>query len=213
MTAPAFPEMPSQFQRDPFTGFGTLAAFLTRLDAVLARADATARPVAVLQLNLDRVAQRNDAHGRPAGGEAIRRVAAALGEIALRRDRGSSPPFTIEPFRLGSDEFALLLPTTDHAGARAIAAEVLGHGALVQTPLSIGIGVVESGRLDLGRILLLAASALRAAKGQGGARAVLHHTAPGDAEGVNQLLGQLARQIISTGQQLAEVYQLGLGTK
>ena len=208
MVAPAFPEMPSHLQRDPFTGFGTLVVFLTHLDAALARTVESSLPVAVLQLDLDRGAERDETHGRTAGGETIRRVAAALGEIVLRRNQGAAHPLAIETFRLGGDEFALLLPATDRAGARAVAAEVLGHSALVQTPLSIGIGIAEPGRVGLGATLLLATSALRAAKEQGGARAVLHDTAPGDAAAVSQLLGRLARQIISTGQQLAEVHHL-----
>lgn len=82
----------------------------------LAIADATpARPVAVAVLDLDFFKRYNDAHGHQAGDELLQQTAEAW-RTALR------PGDVL--FRQGGEEFALLLPDTDEAGAASVLARL-----------------------------------------------------------------------------------------
>ena len=200
------PEAPLQVLRDPSTDLGNMLAFLTRLDRALARVVEQSVPLAVLMLDLDRFSDLNDRIGRDAGDEAIRRVATALKEVAchLAEDTAAAA------FRLGGDEFALLVPGADVSMARAIAAQLLAHEALVDLSLSIGISLGLPGDGELGRVLLDADGALRAAKAQGGRRIVLYHNQPLDEASANLLVGRLVRRATELGRWLEEAYRLAL---
>ena len=200
------PDAPLQVLRDPSTDLGNMLAFLTRLDRALARVVAQSVPLAVLMLDLDRLADLNNRSGRDAGDDAIRRVALALKEVAchLAEDTAAAA------FRLGGDEFALLVPGADEAMGRALAAQVLAHEALADLTISIGISLGLPGDSELGRVLLDADGALRAAKEQGGGRIVLHHNQPFDEISANLLIGRLVRRATELGRWLEEAYRLAL---
>jgi diguanylate cyclase (GGDEF)-like protein len=86
-------------------------------DDALARAWATAQreetPISLLMIDVDHFKSFNDTYGHPAGDECLRRIAAVINSHARR-------PYDIAA-RLGGEEFALLMPATEPAGADMIA--------------------------------------------------------------------------------------------
>lgn len=104
--------------RDPLTGLGNHRAFHEELEREVATARRYQVPTALLLIDLDEFKAINDRRGH-AGGDRVLRGFGQLLEVSLRRaDRA---------FRVGGDEFAVLLPHTDSAGARIAARRVLAH--------------------------------------------------------------------------------------
>jgi diguanylate cyclase (GGDEF)-like protein len=103
----------------------------------------TRRPVALLFIDLDGFKDVNDTHGHLLGSRALVEVAAVLRRAARETDIIA---------RYGGDEFAIVLPETDLAGARLVAERVRdriaahrflhGEGLAVRLTASIGIAVL-----------------------------------------------------------------------
>lgn len=103
--------------RDPLTGLGNRKAFNEQLQHDLDQAlSGNAGPLALLFIDLDHFKQVNDQFGHDAGD-------ALLVAIAARLQHGLRQPGKL--YRLGGDEFTLLL-----AGASAEAAQALGERLL-----------------------------------------------------------------------------------
>jgi diguanylate cyclase (GGDEF)-like protein len=114
---------------DPLTGLLNRRAFAERCGHELARARRSGEAFAALLIDVDDFKQVNDLHGHAAGDEALVGLAQALTSELREIDIIA---------RIGGDEFAVLLPATGVAGARATA-ERLRAGAGV--PISIGTAV------------------------------------------------------------------------
>ncbi len=93
---------------DELTQLANRRRFTEALRRELGRARRTGLPLSLVLVDVDHLKKVNDTFGHPAGDSAIRHVAAALKEA--RRD-------TDVVARFGGEEFALLLPGTDHLGA------------------------------------------------------------------------------------------------
>jgi diguanylate cyclase (GGDEF)-like protein len=99
--------------------------------------------VALLFIDLDGFKDVNDTHGHLLGSRALVEVAAVLRRAARETDIIA---------RYGGDEFAIVLPETDLAGARLVAERVRdriaahrflhGEGLAVRLTASIGIAVL-----------------------------------------------------------------------
>lgn len=201
-----------QAQLDPLTTLGDSLALLARLDTALALVDAERRPLALLQLALDRLRVVNTRRGRNGIDDdtLLRQLARLLRAFAAREDGPDAEPPTAEAFRVGQEEFVLLLPRTGRLRARRLAAALAAEAGSERIPLNVGIGMAEPGEIDLGKLLLAADGALRAARLRGGGRARLLTRAPEDATGATGVVEWLARHTIDTAHQLDEVYQLAL---
>ena len=98
---------------DPLTGLGNHGGFHTRLDELLEEARATGSTLGLVALDVDDFKRINDTFGHPMGD----RVLAQLAREIRRAE---------EAFRIGGDEFAIVLPGAEEAEGLATA------GALVQ---------------------------------------------------------------------------------
>ncbi len=122
---------------DPLTGLASRRRFDLDLAAALVERRAGGRVVLVLA-DLDGLKTINDALGHPAGDEALVAVAAALRHAV----RGSDAVY-----RIGGDEFAALLVSSEPSGVRArlgecVTAQTPGLGAL---RASLGVAAARAG--------------------------------------------------------------------
>ncbi|WOJ97328.1 GGDEF domain-containing protein [Congregibacter brevis] len=119
---------------DPLTGALNRRGFNDRLKAELAGAARAGEPLSVLMLDVDHFKRYNDAFGHPAGDIALRKTSDAL--RACCRDSDSVS-------RYGGEEFALILPATDAAGAESMAERVRNAVATLEDlaqPITISVG-------------------------------------------------------------------------
>lgn len=114
---------------DSLTGLPNRRSFDERLAAASARVRRHDRDIALCMLDLDRFKSINDTHGHAAGDDVLCAVAGHL--VALRGEDIA--------YRIGGDEFALLLEETSEDGASQVATRVaLGISA---DPACDGVGV------------------------------------------------------------------------
>ena len=124
--AAQYEEMQFLAEHDPLTRLLNRRAFDAELDAEMARAVRYEHPLALLLCDLNGFKQLNDDHGHAAGDLALERVGAALQATVRTVDSA---------FRIGGDEFAVLLPQTDRAEALAVIERI---SAALQHDLEIG---------------------------------------------------------------------------
>ncbi len=100
---------------DPLTRLLNRRAFMTRLDGEVARARRYGRPLGLVITDLDGFKQLNDRHGHAAGDEALVAFANVLAESLRKPD---------DAFRIGGDEFAVLLSEATENDARFVVERV-----------------------------------------------------------------------------------------
>jgi diguanylate cyclase (GGDEF)-like protein len=129
------------------------------------------RDLAVVMIDIDRFKDYNDLFGHPAGDEALRVVARAIGHGARR----GLDVIT----RFGGEEFAIILPETDREGARIVAENIHGQlrsekHLLRKLTISLGIASLRGDRLRSQELVSQADRALYQAKREGRDRAVIY---------------------------------------
>jgi diguanylate cyclase (GGDEF)-like protein len=117
---------------DPLTGLYNRRLFSETFEKELNRSRRYGSPLGLVVLDLHRFKEVNDKHGHPRGDEVLRAAAATL-KKALRTSDSA--------FRIGGDEFALLLPQTDAEQALALSRRVETVFAEMLQPLQLSIGV------------------------------------------------------------------------
>ncbi|MFC0082676.1 GGDEF domain-containing protein, partial [Aciditerrimonas ferrireducens] len=105
---------------DPLTGVGNRRAFERAVAVAVADAARTSRTLGLLLVDLDGLKVVNDRLGHAAGDEALRRLAKALRAASRAGDA---------VFRVGGDEFAVLLDGAGPRAAEAVAARAQDLGA------------------------------------------------------------------------------------
>ena len=103
---------------DSLTGLANRRALDERLEAALERAEITGRPVSLLVFDIDGMKEVNDRFGHDTGDEALVAVADGL-RNAVADVEGALA------FRLGGDEFCILLAGHDGAAAAHVAQDAL----------------------------------------------------------------------------------------
>lgn len=123
---------------DGLTGLANRRAFDEALSREFSRANRYSRPVSLLMIDLDHFKRVNDVHGHLAGDAALRQVGVLL-RTNIRRDDLAG--------RLGGEEFGVLLPEIDQAGALRVGEKLLGFVRErrfvfegVPVPLTISVG-------------------------------------------------------------------------
>jgi diguanylate cyclase (GGDEF)-like protein len=156
-------------RHDALTDLANRRAYEEQLAQETSRAQRYKHPLALCLFDLDGFKAINDRHGHPAGDEILRRVADVL-RATRRADQG---------FRIGGDEFALLMPETTACQAeRAIARLAAAIEAIEHPPGAGRIGVsfgVAAGHsdadalhTDADRQLLAAKATVHGREGRGG---------------------------------------------
>jgi diguanylate cyclase (GGDEF)-like protein len=117
---------------DPLTGLHNRRLFSETFEKELNRARRYVQPLGLITIDLHRFKEVNDKHGHPRGDDVLRATAATL-KKALRTSDSA--------FRIGGDEFALLLPQTDAPQALALSRRVQTVFAEMILPLQLTVSV------------------------------------------------------------------------
>ena len=170
---------------DHLTGLANRRALFEAAGRELGRSSVAPRPTALLMIDADHFKSINDRHGHPGGDIVLRHLAGLLGENFREVDVVA---------RIGGEEFAVLLPSTDLARALAVAerlrASVAAHPATVDGQpvaytVSTGIAIAPDGEGGIDRLLARADAALYAAK-RAGRNRVDHWRAGMDTHSAHQ---------------------------
>ncbi|HEY0783324.1 MAG TPA: diguanylate cyclase, partial [Thermoanaerobaculia bacterium] len=150
------------------TGLLRREAILAQLDRELERAARYERPLTVAMADLDHFKEVNDRHGHLAGDTLLKRIAQVLASGLRSTDWIG---------RYGGEEFLLVLPETDRAGAVAVAEKIralvqrttvpIDDGRSLQVTVSIGLAALSDladERATSRALLSLADRSLYAAK-------------------------------------------------
>jgi diguanylate cyclase (GGDEF)-like protein len=146
--------------RDGLTDLPNQRAFQDEFEQAVASAGRYQDPLALVLLDIDDFKLINDRHGHPHGDAVLKRVAGVL-----RRTRPGD-----RPYRIGGDEFALLLSHADIEGSRTLVARMCRELADAAVQASMGVTVLRPG-MTAETMRAEADSALYEAKRQGGNRA------------------------------------------
>ena len=163
--AAAFRIKEIEAQTDQVTGLLNAGRFRAWLEG-------PARPddcFGLLMLDLDNFKDVNETMGHEAGTDLLRRIARTITDASRDSDR---------VFRYGGDEFAVIVPTPDPAGAMAVAHRIrealralqhdgTGHGGLPPVSASIGVATYPADGATNAEILLAADRACFVAKRRG----------------------------------------------
>ncbi len=147
--------------RDALTGVGNRRSLEERLELALHEAVADGRDLVVLLCDLDNLKELNDSAGHQSGDDALRRVAEAL--LAEAEEPGAV-------YRLGGDEFCLVLPDGGLergklVGERVITRLAEGEGRPVS--VSCGVAALSMGATKPADLLRAADTAQYTAKRTG----------------------------------------------
>ena len=153
--------------RDGLTALYNRRAFEKHLEEAISRENRSSGRFALVLLDIDHFKKLNDTFGHPAGDATLRHAGKVMSAHLRTSDQAA---------RFGGEEFALILPATDEAGAVLLAERVRGaiektplvfEGAKLQVTISLGVAVWPRDGEGKGEIVAAADRALYAAK-QGG---------------------------------------------
>lgn len=130
--------------RDPLTGLGNRKALDETLTREVTRAKRAKQPLALLFADIDHFKRINDTAGHPVGDQFLKDTALAM-QSALRQ--------TDQVFRFGGEEYAVILSTTEHCHAMAVAERIRRAAAEIRVNSKAG---------EMKATMSLGVSALRA---------------------------------------------------
>jgi len=133
--ADKFNEAQQESLHDPLTGLWNRRAYDRELQLEFDRAKRYKHPLTIGLFDLDGFKALNDSQGHPAGDQALREVAKVLGRCIRNVDKS---------FRIGGDEFAILLPETGAKGAKLVTKRIQEEVIALDIGVSVTVGAVES---------------------------------------------------------------------
>ena len=165
-------------ERDSLTGLLNRMRLAEIVSSEIRNAETRGQTVGMILLDLDHFKQINDSYGHPAGDNALIYVAEKLQSVVRKTDY---------IFRIGGEEFCILLPGADLDGAGEVAESArraLEQGGLnvagTPVPFTASFGVAVSGEdgMDLGALYHAADERLYMAKAAGRNRVVADDISP-----------------------------------
>jgi len=164
---------------DSLTGLLNRRRFRAELDQYVSFSARYGGRGAVMVIDIDGLKEVNDKFGHQTGDRLIRGVADILRERVRATDIVA---------RLSGDEFAVLMPQTDTAGALQLGEDLRAQAAesfmpsSEMAPASISVGITMFGGQDAGSeaVLLAADQAMYQAKAEGRNRIMLFHAPDGE---------------------------------
>jgi diguanylate cyclase (GGDEF)-like protein len=192
--------------QDGLTGLGNHRAFQEELDVQVAEARSASAALALVMIDVDDLKATNDRRGHAAGDEVLRAVSQIMRANVRRGDQA---------FRIGGDEFALLLPGCDLDAAELIANHLLAaalsgnHGRFGPFSLTIGVTAFPDQSADRQQLVLHADAALYSGKRHGRTNVQRfdpsRHSVAEDARPLAELASAVER--VTEGGMLRPVYQ------
>lgn len=192
--------------RDALTGLGNHRAFQEELDDQLLEAKDGELSLALLVIDVDDLKKTNDRRGHAAGDELLRAVSQIIRANMRRTDRG---------YRIGGDEFALLLPACSAQDAEVIGRHILAaalsghHGRGGPFSVTIGISAFPELSVDRNQLIHHADAALYSGKRHGRTDVKVFdpntHGMADDNRAIPELTAAVAR--VAEGGMLSAVYQ------
>lgn len=132
----------AQARTDALTGLWNRRSFDEALTRECVRAQRSRQPLALVYLDLDNFKVINDRHGHQEGDRVLKLLAQAVTAVVrLHVDRS---------FRLGGDEFSLLLPGTTLEHAEAVVQRLREHCAKADAVWTQGMLGISAGVVVLG---------------------------------------------------------------
>jgi diguanylate cyclase (GGDEF)-like protein len=159
---------------DALTGTRTRRAFLEGAGEEFQRVRRYGHPLCLAMLDIDAFKAVNDDRGHAAGDQVLARVAAVcLSQLRAGIDHCG---------RLGGEEFAILMPDTGLAGAKALSERLCAAvrelrfdagGEVFGVSVSIGVAMLTATDDDVAALMARADAALYSAKGAGRDRVIV----------------------------------------
>ena len=152
---------------DALTGLMNRREFMRHLEQEHVRTQRHSTPTSLIMVDLDFFKKINDTYGHPAGDAVLVAVAKTLCLGVRKSD---------VPARLGGEEFVVLLPHTDLAGAEGVAQKLLGQIRALNIPCqdvqlrvtaSMGVSSVSGNASPIDALYAAADQALYVAKHSG----------------------------------------------
>ena len=152
---------------DYLTGLANRRAFFEAAELELERRKQATRPTAMIMFDADHFKAINDRFGHPAGDAVLRHLAAALSAVFRDVDVVA---------RVGGEEFAVLLPSTELAAAAAAAERLrklvdatplVVDGESISYTVSAGVAAMDDSVSGLDGLMKRADQALYVAKARG----------------------------------------------
>ena len=194
--------------RDGLTGLGNHRAFQEELARQVAHAIRSELPLSLVIIDLDDLKKLNDTDGHAAGDRLLVNVGRLIRSTLRTADRS---------FRIGGDEFALLLPATGPEATfgvvrRLLASATGGHPILREMPrfsFSAGISTCPTPSVDGNRLMYHADAALYWAKRHGRTDIQIfdpaRHGTRGDERSAEELAAAVAQ--VASQRALRAVFQ------
>jgi diguanylate cyclase (GGDEF)-like protein len=151
-------ELRALAEEDPLTGLPNRRAFMRDLESELEVTRRHGRPLALVLCDVDHLKHINDTQGHPGGDRALCEIGRLLRGCLRAGDTA---------FRIGGDEFAVLLPGTTAEQAAVVAARIASrapYGTELVPRLSCGVAAAPADGDDAEALIFRADSALYATK-------------------------------------------------
>jgi len=194
--------------RDSLTGLGNHRAFQEAVTRMVDQSRRYGTPFSLVLLDIDEFKRINDTRGHATGDELLAEFGRLIRATVRLADAG---------YRIGGDEFALLLPSTDVDGAEVSTRRLLSRGledrpgGRYRGPISFSAGVTACPAVGQTRVELTAQADAALYRGKRGGRTVVSVFDPdldrGHVdEGMRSELSAAVSVVIETGA-LSPVYQ------